>query len=97
MESSRLASSDEILVVKVKYFVHKEELKKIHQQLVEMRNSGVVVLSAGMDALVIPKDTTIMAEAVAQRHILYGNGSIVYIEDESAGEYADQPTLQSAT
>ena len=51
-----LPTTDALLVVQVPYFLNPTRRQEIYEQLLNMKESGVVLLDASTNVLVVPKD-----------------------------------------
>lgn len=62
---NELPTTDSLLVVKVPYFLKQTSRRELWEQLLLMKQSGVVVLDASTEVLVVPKDIEVRLEAPA--------------------------------
>ena len=60
---NELPTTDCLLVVKVPYFLKQERRQSLWEQLLKMKESGVVVLDASTQVVVVPKDIEVCMEA----------------------------------
>lgn len=59
---NELPTTDCLLVVKVPYFMKQERRQSFWEQLLKMKESGVVVLDASTQVVVVPKDIEVRME-----------------------------------
>ena len=62
---NELPTTDSLLVVKVPYFLKQTSRRELWERLLLMKQSGVVVLDASTEVLVVPKDIEVRLEAPA--------------------------------
>lgn len=62
---NELPTTDSLLVVKVPYFLKHTSRRELWERLLLMKQSGVVVLDASTEVLVVPKDIEVRLEAPA--------------------------------
>ena len=62
---NELPTTDNLLVVKVPYFMKQTSRRELWERLLLMKQSGVVVLDASTEVLVVPKDIEVCLEAPA--------------------------------
>ena len=62
---NELPTTDSLLVVKVPYFLKQTSRRELWERLLLMKQSGVVVLDASTEVLVVPKDIEVHLEAPA--------------------------------
>ena len=60
---NELPTTDSLLVVKVPYFLKQTSRRELWEQLLLMKQSGVVVLDASTQVVVVPKDIEVRMEA----------------------------------
>ena len=60
---NELPTTDSLLVVKVPYFLKQTSRRELWERLLLMKQSGVVVLDASIEVLVVPKDIEVLLEA----------------------------------
>lgn len=60
---NELPTTDCLLVVKVPYFLKQERRQSLWEQLLKMKESGVIVLDASTQVVVVPKDIEVRMEA----------------------------------
>lgn len=53
---NELPTTDCLLVVTAPYALKRDRMKEIHERLVEEKQTGVIFLPCGFEALVVPKD-----------------------------------------
>lgn len=62
---NELPTTDSLLVVKVPYFLKQTSRKELWERFLLMKQSGVVVLDASTEVLVVPKDIEVRLEETA--------------------------------
>ena len=62
---NELPTTDSLLIVKVPYFLKQTSRRELWERLLLMKQSGVVVLDASTEVLVVPKDIEVHLEAPA--------------------------------
>lgn len=62
---NELPTTDSLLVVKVPYFLKQTSRRELWERLLLMKQSGVVVLDASTEVLVVPKDIEVRLDASA--------------------------------
>lgn len=60
---NELPTTDSLLVVKVPYFLKQTSRRELWERLLLMKQSGVIVLDASTEVLVVPKDIEVRLEA----------------------------------
>lgn len=62
---NELPTTDSLLVVKIPYFLKQASRRELWERLLLMKQSGVVILDASTEVLVVPKDIEVRLEAPA--------------------------------
>lgn len=62
---NELPTTDSLLVVKIPYFMKRASRKELWERLLLMKQSGVVVLDASAEVLVVSKDIEVRLETPA--------------------------------